>query len=124
MLGAALERLYGVDLTIGPVIDEGFYYDSSLGDRTGTLRPEELPPLVREMEAVVKAAHPFERAEVSKAEALAMFEENSFKVSDLLRACELLSLRSTCLPDELGRVRACARAVGDGRGRGHEQWAG
>lgn len=31
MLGEALEAEFGVDLTIGPAIDEGFYYDCYMG---------------------------------------------------------------------------------------------
>ncbi len=34
MLGEALEAVFGADLTIGPAIDDGFYYDCFLGDRT------------------------------------------------------------------------------------------
>lgn len=32
MLGQALELEFGADLTIGPSLDEGFYYDCFLGD--------------------------------------------------------------------------------------------
>ena len=34
VLGQALELEYGVDLTIGPAIEEGFYYDCFMGDKT------------------------------------------------------------------------------------------
>ena len=34
VLGEALEAVFGADLTIGPAIDDGFYYDCFLGDRT------------------------------------------------------------------------------------------
>ena len=33
VLGEALEAEFGVDLTIGPAIEEGFYYDCYMGDR-------------------------------------------------------------------------------------------
>jgi threonyl-tRNA synthetase len=33
VLGEALELEYGVDLTIGPALEEGFYYDCYMGDR-------------------------------------------------------------------------------------------
>ena len=36
MLGQALELEYGADLTIGPPLEEGFYYDCYLGDKTLT----------------------------------------------------------------------------------------
>ena len=34
VLGEALEAVFGADLTIGPAIDDGFYYDCYLGERT------------------------------------------------------------------------------------------
>ena len=34
VLGEALEAVFGADLTIGPAIDDGFYYDCFLGERT------------------------------------------------------------------------------------------
>lgn len=36
LLGQALELEYGADLTIGPALEEGFYYDCFIGDRTLT----------------------------------------------------------------------------------------
>lgn len=35
VLGQALELEFGVDLTIGPSLEEGFYYDCFMGDRVG-----------------------------------------------------------------------------------------
>lgn len=34
MLGEALESCFGAKLTIGPALEEGFYYDCYLGERT------------------------------------------------------------------------------------------
>lgn len=34
VLGEALEQLYGVRLTIGPAVEEGFYYDCYYGSKT------------------------------------------------------------------------------------------
>ena len=36
MLGEALEACFGVRLTIGPALEEGFYYDCYMEDRTLT----------------------------------------------------------------------------------------
>jgi threonyl-tRNA synthetase len=33
VLGQVLELEYGVDLTIGPALEEGFYYDCFMGDK-------------------------------------------------------------------------------------------
>ena len=78
VLGMALELELGADLTIGPPIEEGFYYDCSLQGRN--LMEGELDPLKKSMEKAIKAKHRFERCEVNRTEALDMFKENKFKV--------------------------------------------
>jgi threonyl-tRNA synthetase len=78
LLGQALELEFGADLTIGPALEEGFYYDCYLGDRS--LGDAERDRIVRRMQAAVKDRQPFERAVITKAEALDMFAENKFKV--------------------------------------------
>jgi hypothetical protein len=35
VLGQVLELEFGVDLTIGPALEEGFYYDCFMGDKVG-----------------------------------------------------------------------------------------
>jgi hypothetical protein len=89
VLGECLEQLYGVDLTIGPTIEEGFYYDCYMGDGRGTLTHEDWPRITSKMEACVKEAQLFQRVEISKEEALEMFQENRFKV-----CFSVVSLRS------------------------------
>eukprot|EP00892_Ulva_mutabilis_P000666 jgi/Ulvmu1/105/UM001_0109.1 len=83
VLGQALEQLYGVDLTIGPVIEEGFYYDCFMGEGRGTLSQDEWPKIVAKMEAIAKEAQPFQRVEVTQEEAKNMFQENRFKLEIL-----------------------------------------
>ena len=78
VLGEALELEYGADLTIGPSIEEGFYYDCSLGERT--LSDHERDGIEKRMQAIIKEKQPFQRIEVSRDEALEMFLENKFKV--------------------------------------------
>lgn len=53
MLGEALELAFGCDLTIGPNVEEGFYYDCFLGDRT--LAEEDCAVVEKAMEKAVKA---------------------------------------------------------------------
>ena len=86
VLGQALEQMYGVDLTIGPTIEEGFFYDCFMGAGRGTLTHDDWPAITAQMETAVKAAQPFQRVEISQEEALEMFKENPFKVRDP-RAC-------------------------------------
>lgn len=73
VLAQALKRLYpGVKLGIGPVIEDGFYYDVDLPVR---LTPEDLPKIEAEMAKVIKEDHPIVRKVVSRDEAIAIFEE-------------------------------------------------
>jgi threonyl-tRNA synthetase len=78
VLGQALELEYGVDLTIGPAIDEGFYYDAFIGDQAMTAADHTI--IQKRMETAVKEKQEFQRVEVSRDEALDMFQENKFKV--------------------------------------------
>ena len=52
ILGEVLEAEYGVDLTIGPAIAEGFYYDCYMGDRV--LTEADHVPIKAAMEKAVK----------------------------------------------------------------------
>jgi len=53
VLGEVLELTYGCDLTIGPSLEEGFYYDCFLGDRS--LTEDDCRVVEKAMEKVVKA---------------------------------------------------------------------
>jgi len=78
VLGQALELEFGVDLTIGPSIEEGFYYDCYMGDRT--LSEGDRATIAKRMEQAVKENQVFQRVVVTRDEALGMFQENKFKV--------------------------------------------
>ena len=80
VLGQALEQLYGVDLTVGPVIEEGFYYDCYMGEGRGTLSNDEWQTICSKMESIAKEGQQFQRVEVTREEAKDMFKENRFKV--------------------------------------------
>lgn len=55
VLGEALEELFGVRLTIGPHVEEGFYYDCYMGDRT--LTDAEKPIIEKKIADVSVALH-------------------------------------------------------------------
>jgi threonyl-tRNA synthetase len=82
VLAAAVMELYeGVKISIGPPIDDGFYYDFEFPD--GTVMSEaDFPRIEERMRAHVKAAEAFERREVPVAEARARFlaEHQDYKV--------------------------------------------
>ncbi|KAK9814754.1 hypothetical protein WJX72_010977 [[Myrmecia] bisecta] len=79
LLGEALELTFGVRLTIGPAIEEGFYYDCYMGENR-TLSESEKPLVEKRMEQAVKEKQEFQRVVVTREEALGMFQENKFKV--------------------------------------------
>ena len=73
VMAAAVKRLFPeVKLAIGPAIEHGFYYDFDLPE---TLKPEDLTRIEAEMAKIIAADLPYERFEMSKAEALAQFEK-------------------------------------------------
>ena len=72
LMAEALETIYpGVKFGIGPPIENGYYYDVDLGDRT--LTPEELPAIEAKMLELARLKSEFVRKNVSKAEALDYF---------------------------------------------------
>ncbi|MFD2617830.1 threonine--tRNA ligase [Terrilactibacillus laevilacticus] len=73
LLAQALKRLYpDVKLGIGPVIENGFYYDV---DMEHTLTKEDFPAIEKEMKKIVNENFPIVRKQVSREEAIAIFTE-------------------------------------------------
>lgn len=75
LLAQAIKRIYGnanVKLGIGPVIEDGFYYDI---DMEQSLTPEDLVKIEKEMEKIVQQNIDIRRRVVSRDEALAIFTE-------------------------------------------------
>lgn len=75
LLAQAVKRLFGnkeVKLGIGPVIEDGFYYDMDLEH---PLNPEDLQKIEKEMERIIGENLPITRREVSRQEALDIFAE-------------------------------------------------
>lgn len=75
IMAQAVKRLYpDVKLTIGPAIDNGFYYDF---DAEEPFTPEALSKIEAEMKKIVKEALPLERFELSPEEAIRLMEERN-----------------------------------------------
>ena len=73
ILAQAVKRLYPtVKLTIGPAIEDGFYYDF---DSDISFGPEQLSAIEGEMKKIVKENHLVERFELPRAEAIALMTE-------------------------------------------------
>jgi len=74
LLAEALETLYpGVKFAFGPPIENGFYYDVDLGDRA--IGEKDLAAIESRMKELAKKESPYIRKEVSKADALAYFNQ-------------------------------------------------
>ena len=69
---AVLDLFPGTKLGIGPVIDDGFYYDFDL---PRPLTPDDLPAIEARMRESIAADHPFELSELSPADARAFLAE-------------------------------------------------
>lgn len=79
MAQAVLRLFPKVKPTIGPVVEEGFYYDFSSDPFT----PEDLQKIEEEMNRIVAEDLPVSRVELSLEEALELFKDNPFKVEML-----------------------------------------
>ncbi|WP_108807851.1 threonine--tRNA ligase [Aquimarina spinulae] len=81
VLAQALEELYpGVKLSIGPAIDNGFYYDVDLGDQV--ISEKDFKAIEDKMLEIARGKHDFKMRSISKADALAKYKEenNEYKV--------------------------------------------
>ena len=79
MMAQAVKHLYpNAKFWVGPVVEEGFYYDMDLGDVM--LTDEDIAKIEKEMKKVAKSGCKIYRREISKAEALEMFKDDPYKV--------------------------------------------
>src|SRR6516165_9962642 len=80
VLAEAVQELYpGTQVTIGPVIENGFYYDFA---RNEPFTPEDFPAIEKKMREIIARDKPFSKREVSREEAKAFFDGKgeNFKV--------------------------------------------
>ena len=87
LLAQAIKHLYpNAKFWVGPVIEEGFYYDIDLGDEV--LTEEDLPKIEKEMKKCSKDNKRIVREEISKKEALERFKDDPYKVDLISRMDE------------------------------------
>lgn len=87
LMAQAVKHLYPeAKFWVGPVIEEGFYYDIDLGDRT--LTDEDLSKIEREMKKIAKDGKRIVRHELSKEEALEKFADDPYKIDLISRMNE------------------------------------
>ncbi|CAM3805758.1 threonine--tRNA ligase [Bacillus paramycoides] len=85
ILAQAVKRIYGnVNLGVGPIIENGFYYDMDL---PSSVNVEDLPKIEKEMKNIINENVKIERVEVSREEAKKLFQEmNDHLKLELLEA--------------------------------------
>ncbi|MDQ3250682.1 MAG: threonine--tRNA ligase [Rubrobacter sp.] len=84
MAQAIVELYPGSKLTLGPPIENGFFYDIEVA---GRLTDEDLPRIEERMREIVARDLPIEREEVSKAEAEDFYVDNPYK-TEIVEALE------------------------------------
>ena len=73
VMAEAVQALFpGVKVTIGPSIENGFYYDF---DYEHSFTPEDLPRIEARMKKIIKKGARFQRTEMKREEAIRFFEE-------------------------------------------------
>jgi threonyl-tRNA synthetase len=89
VMAQAVTQLFpGAKFSIGPAIENGFYYDFELPGGA-TFSDDDLSAIEARMREIVKADQPFVRAEVSPDEALELFADQPYKVEIIERVREL-----------------------------------
>ncbi|MDE5539442.1 MAG: threonine--tRNA ligase, partial [Bacilli bacterium] len=87
LLAQAVKHLYPNALFwVGPVVEEGFYYDIDLGDKTLTM--EDLAAIEKEMKKIAKDGKRIVRHELTKEEALKEFQNDKYKLDLISRMNE------------------------------------
>ncbi len=79
LMAQAVKHLFpDAKFWVGPVIEEGFYYDIDLGDKV--LTDEDIEAISKEMKKIAKDGKRIVRQEISKDEALEMFKDDPYKL--------------------------------------------
>ena len=87
LLAQAVKHLYPNALFwVGPVIEEGFYYDIDLGDEV--IKEEDLAKIEKEMKKIAKDGKRIVREEISKSDALERFKNDPYKIDLISRMDE------------------------------------
>lgn len=94
LLAQAVQHLYpNAKFWVGPVIEEGFYYDIDLGDTV--IKEEDLEKIEKEMKKIAKDGKRIVRHELTKEEALERFKNDLYKI-DLINRMDENSTIISC----------------------------
>lgn len=104
VMAQAVLDLFGpeVQVTIGPAIEDGFYYDF---DKKESFTPEDFAKIEARMQEIVDANQPFVRQELSKAQAIKHFQENGQKYK--VEIIEGIEAETVSLYEQGGFVDLC-----------------
>ena len=79
LMAQAVKHLYPqAKFWVGPVVKEGFYYDIDLGD--DVIKEDDLPKIEREMKKISKDGKRIIRDEITKTQALEIFQDDEYKI--------------------------------------------
>jgi len=83
LMAQAITELYpNSQFFVGPVVDEGFYYDFRVDEKIGE---EDLKSIEKKMKELIKKKHKIEKYEITKDEALEKFAKDDLKLAVLSR---------------------------------------
>ncbi len=92
ILAAAIQELYpGTKFGIGPVIENGFYYDFNLPK---SISPEDLPKIEKKMRDIIRQNIIFKKNKISRVKAQKLFKDQPFKIELINEINELTIYQS------------------------------
>ena len=84
VLAEAIASVFpGTRFAYGPAVEDGFYYDV---DCPSSITADDLPKIDKAMRRIVKAGRPFERIELTRAQALEKYRDDPYKLDNIERA--------------------------------------
>ena len=79
LMAQAVKHLYPqAKFWVGPVVEEGFYYDIDLGDQV--INEDDIAKIEKEMKKIAKDGKKIIRKEISRQEALELFKDDEYKI--------------------------------------------
>ncbi len=116
VMASVVQQLFpGTQVTIGPAIEDGFYYDFA---REKPFTPEDLARIEAATNEAIKADHPFLREEVSMEDALRLFEGQGEKYKvEIIRDIAAKGATTLTLYRHGGWVDFCLGPHGPSTGR-------
>jgi len=83
LMAQAIKELYSnAKFFVGPVVDEGFYYDFRVDEKIGE---DDLKKIEKKMKELIKKKYPIEKYSITKSEALEKFADDDLKLAVLSR---------------------------------------